>query len=481
MSHAVSEVAVSRRLVLTGSVVAGALAVTPAATAAPGTLTLASGKIRSMAGSVRFADQGERASYYLSQRETTESWDALPFHQFEVPLTGKSSTVRIAWKGRTNPGARLRLMVWAPSVGGFEEVAHSFADAQGKVSFDTAVESSGRAVAGALRVLIQHSVGFAGNNRSFRYTPTTHEHPEDTQRATYDFTLAWETDTQFYNESFTDRQRDIHDYLLRNRDKMNIQYVFHTGDIVDEYFQPHQFANADPQYKRLDDAAYPYGILAGNHDVLDTLKNLDYSTYEKFFGASRYAANPWYGGTYKNNRGHYDLISAGSHDFLMLYMGWGAETEEIAWMNKVLQQYPERTAIIALHQYIDPQGKLAETPQRIKDEVVAVNKNVRMVIAGHHHGALVTQDTFGDRKVTNILFDFQSLPEGGQSFLRLLHFDNYNGVVTARTYSPYLKTFNSQAIELPAEHQDFTISYADLGLKMKKKTLTTQSLRVSFL
>ena len=481
MSHAISETKLSRRLVLTGATLGGVIATSlgSSASASSAPLTLSGGKIRVAADAVRFADQGERNTYpsFLANA-TTQSWDALPFQQFDIPLEDGASTINLSWQGITNPSARLRLMVWSPSVGGFEEIAQIFANDRGEASFNALVEVSGRTMDGELRVVIQHSVGYAGSNLSFRYTPTAPEHPEDTDRSTYDFTLAWETDTQFYNEDFPDRQRDIHDYLLRNRERMNIHYIFHTGDIVDEYYQPHQFANADPQYRRLDDAQYPYGILAGNHDVLDAEKNLDYSEYEKFFGTSRFVQNPWHGGTHKNNRGHYDLLSAGSHNFIMLYMGWGAEDEEIAWMNQILAQYPERTAIVALHEYIDPTGKLQPTPQRIKDEVIAANSNVRMVIAGHHHGALVTQDIFGDRKVTNVLFDFQRLPEGGQSFLRLMHFDNYRGVVTSRTYSPYLAKYTSDASELPLEHQEFTISYADLGLKAAQKTLKTVSLEI---
>ena len=86
-------------------------------------------------------------------------------------------------------------------------------------------------------------------------------------------------------------------------------------------------ARADEQYRRLDEAGFPYGVLAGNHDV--DHKTEDYTQFSARFGENRYNSNPWYGGSYKNNKGHYDLVSAGGIDFIMVYMGWGIGDEEI--------------------------------------------------------------------------------------------------------------------------------------------------------
>ena len=89
--------------------------------------------------------------------------------------------------------------------------------------------------------------------------------------------------------------------------RMNIQYLFHDGDIIDDEPNIQEWEQADAAYKKLDVAKFPYGVLAGNHDVGHL--NGDYSNYTQYFGENRYLSNPWYGGSYKNNRGHYDLIS----------------------------------------------------------------------------------------------------------------------------------------------------------------------------
>ena len=97
-------------------------------------------------------------------------------------------------------------------------------------------------------------------------------------------------------------------------------------------------------------------------------------------------------------------------------------------MNDVLEQYPERKAILNFHEYLLASGGLGEEPQRIHDEVVAKNENVCMVLSGHYHNAKTRIDTFTNadgstRNVYNMLFDYQGLMEGGAGYMRLLHFD----------------------------------------------------------
>src|SRR5690625_7288886 len=86
---------------------------------------------------------------------------------------------------------------------------------------------------------------------------------------------------------------------------MNIEYVFHSGDIVNTWNQEYQWEYADQYMKILEDADVPYGILAGNHDV--ELPEMNYTNYYKYFGEDRFVDQPHYGGSFQNNRGHYDL------------------------------------------------------------------------------------------------------------------------------------------------------------------------------
>lgn len=445
---------------------------------------------------------------------------AFPYQLFTIDVpadSGAGALARVTWKGRANADAKV-LLYARKTDGSWEKVDQYLTTGGAATDFtlNALVPVDTHADGGTLTFLVQHSEGFAGTARSSRTDAVTAYNAGATPRDQYDFTIGWESDTQYYNENqgylagttgddtFYQHQVDIHDFLLKQRDSLNLQYVMHTGDIVDDYVATdraagnddpeYEWKNADAQYKRFDEAGLPYGVLAGNHDVGHAAD--DYSNFSTYFGESRYRGNPWYGGSYKDNRGHYDLITVGGVDFLMLYMGWPAvnnaasNDEDIAWMNAVIQRYPERKVWIDLHEYMLTTGGLGPIPQRIFDEVVKANPNVFAVSSGHYHDAYTRTDAIDDngdgqpdRTVYSMLFDYQGLQEGGLGYLRLLHFDNKDGRMIVRTYSPSLDMFDSQdpALTSPEGMQEFTIPYSAIGLKTQTKTLATDSFRADIL
>ena len=418
----------------------------------------------------------------------------LPYQLFTVDVpadAGQGAKVRVAWDGTANADAKV-LMYVAAADNTWTEVDRYVTTGGAPTSFtlDAVVPVEGNVVDGKVRVLVQHSEGFAGDAGSTRADTVTPYHPEATPRGQYDFTIGWMSDTQYYNETqaFYPHQLNMNQFLLDQRDELNLQYVIHTGDIVDDWDQMYQWDNADAAYRLFDDAGLPYGVLAGNHDVGH--HSNDYSNYGQFFGADRFDANPWYGGSHLDNRGHYDLISANGVDLLLLYMGWGPGDEQIEWMNEVIARYPERKVWINLHEYMLTTGGLGPIPQRIYDEVVAPNPNVFAVSSGHYHDAYTRTDGFddtgdgvADRTVYSMLFDYQGLPEGGLGYLRLLHFDNVGGRIIVRTYSPSLGVFESDnaALNNPPGMQTFEIPYAAVGIVPATKTLATDWFRADVL
>lgn len=430
----------------------------------------------------------------------TTSDTALPYQLFTVAVpetAGSGSLVRVDWRGQANADAKITL--YALTVDGAWEQVDQMLTTDGaatEFTLDALVPVDGHTADGRLTFLVQHSEGFAGTDLSTRQTAVEPFHGEATPRSEYDFTVSIESDTQYYNEtdSYYPHQLAIHEFLLEQRENLNLQYLIHNGDIVNVHTQPHQWTNADAAYRMLDEAGLPYGVLAGNHDVGGF--DADYTQYGQYFGEARFADNPWYGGSYKDNRGHYDLVSVGGVDFLFLYMGWptpndeAANTEDIAWMNEVIQRYPERKVWLNLHEYMLTTGGLGPFPQRVFDEVVKTNPNVFAVSSGHYHDAYTrtdeiddTGDGISDRTVYSMLFDYQGLPEGGQGYLRLAHFDNDGGRIVFRTYSPSLDDFDSDDASLndPPGMQEFEIPYAAVGIVPQAKTLATDSFRAEIL
>ncbi|TFC26121.1 phosphoesterase [Cryobacterium sp. TMT1-3] len=468
------------------------------------TASAAESNVRAYSGTTAIADVTDRSAKTLLTDDQVTAMARLdgatspstsdsqfPYQLFEVDVptdAGADFTARVRWDGTANADAKVLLYVQNLTTGAWEEFDRHVTIGEGATAFtlDAMVPALDHVQNQVMTVLIQHSEGFAGADLSDRSSTLPVNNVNDTARANYDFTLAVESDTQYYNDTFYQRQLDIHDYLLEQRAAVNLQYLFHTGDIVDNFEDEHQWTNANAAYSMLDDAQLPYGVLAGNHDVGQ--KDADYAAYKANFGAERYEANPWYGGSFEDNRGHYDLVTAGGIDFIMLYLGWAPSAEGIAWLNEVLAQYPERTAILNLHEYMLTTGGLGAVPQQIYDEVVAPNANVAMVFSGHYHDAFTRIDQFDDngdgtpdRSVYQMLFDYQGLPEGGQSFLRLLHFDNAAEQISVRTYSPYLDVYNSDDPTLDLEHQEFTVPYAAFGMTSMQKSLATDAFTVDIL
>ena len=289
------------------------------------------------------------------------------------------------------------------------------------------------------------------------------------------------SDTQFYAESFPhifDRQTQ---WIAENQDEMKIEYVFHTGDLVNVSTDESQWNYADQYMGVLDQHNIPYGVLAGNHDVNQV--NNDYTDYYRYFGEDRFENKPYYGGSYLNNRGHYDLISANGNDYIMVYLGWGVTDEGIQWVNDVLAAHPDRMAILNFHEYLLATGTRHPLGEKLYNEIVVPNENVIAVLSGHYHEAQTLIDEIDDngdgtpdRTVYQMLADYQAGPEGGQGYMRLLHFDQDNHRIIVNTYSPYLDDYNYYDTDAHPEKDEFIIN---LDLSAVEKQVATDYFSVN--
>jgi len=415
--------------------------------------------------------------------------DGYPYQTYDIGIKNGTLDDEIAgihWSGEANASSKVSLYAFSTKENKWNLIKTVTTGTDGLVLIDAEVSVGDYRDGNVIKIMVQNGFGYTPTQyaagtaaKATANTEITTSNIKDTDRSTYDFTFAVESDTQYYNENLTNifrHQLNINDWLVANQPRMNIQYMSHTGDIIDDVDEKYEWENADAAYKILDKAGLAYGVLAGNHDVGH--KAEDYSTFGTYFGENRFSNNAWYGQSYKNNKGHYDLISVDGIDFIMIYMGWGIGDDEINWMNGVLAQFPERKAILNFHEYLLTTNGLGEEPQRVHDEVVAVNPNVCMVLSGHYHSATTRVDQFDDNKdgvmdrsVYQMLFDYQGLEEGGRGFIRLMHFSLDQQNITIRTYSPSEDSYASGV--LPAEQENFTITFAELGIKANDKMLKT--------
>nr|WP_306813067.1 S-layer homology domain-containing protein [Paenibacillus soyae] len=360
-----------------------------------------------------------------------DATEQFPYQRFEItldPSVKDTDRVAVKWQGKSLEGRKVSLYAWSPDAGKWQQLDTIIA---GNEEFELGSEVA----AGDYRHEETNKINLMVQDE----LPVSND--------PYDFSFVWMSDTQYYSETYFEYYRDNVNWIKNNLDSHKIKYVIHTGDIVDESDKLYQWEEADRNMKVLDDAGIPYGVLAGNHDV-DHQKG-SYEDYWKWFSEDRFVNQPTFGGSYQNNRGHYDLVSAGGNDFIIVYMGWGLADEEIEWMNQVVKDHPNHKAIIALHEYLLVSGNRAPIADKVYEQVVLPNKNVFATLSGHYHDAELKTDEIdddgdgaADRKVYQMLADYQGAEDGGLGYIRLMQFDMANDKLHIKTYSPTLDDYN---------------------------------------
>ncbi|MCM3631522.1 S-layer homology domain-containing protein [Paenibacillus glycanilyticus] len=409
---------------------------------------------------------------------TDDSTEKFPYQRFQVqldPSVKGTDQVELSWKGKSLEGRKVSLYVWSPAEKKWISVDSTIAGAE-DFELGAWVNVGDYADNQTLQVMVQDELPAAQADQADQAVQADQGEQEN-----YDFSFAWMSDTQYYSESYPNIYEKIVDWIAENKEKDKIKYVIHTGDIVDEADKEIQWQRADKDMKVLEDANIPYGVLAGNHDVDHQLGAYDY--YWNYFGADRFEDQPTYGGSLDNNRGHYDLISSNGNDFIMVYMGWGIRDSDIDWMNEVLAKYPNRKAILNFHEFLLVSGNRAPIADKIFEEVVQKNKNVFAVLSGHYHDSklLVSEvddngDGKSDRKVYQMLSDYQGGPEGGQGYIKLLQFDIANDKMYVKTYSPYMDDYNFYDPSDTTKQEEFAI---DIDLTPQVKRVSTDYMGVN--
>ncbi|MFC6040264.1 S-layer homology domain-containing protein [Paenisporosarcina macmurdoensis] len=392
----------------------------------------------------------------------TSSLEKFPYHRFEVAVgeeIDQDDEIVLSWEGKSLIGRKVSMYVWNHTNALWELQQWKIAKDDKNFTLQGTVTGTDFVKDGKVQVMVQDEIA------------STTE---------FDYSFIWMSDTQYYSESYPQIFDKMTKWMAEAKDNLNLKYVFHTGDLVDEADQQIQWDRADTFMGTLDEAAIPYGVLAGNHDVGQ--KTGDYNEYGKYFGEQRFNDKDYYGESYKNNRGHYDLISSNGNDFIMMYMGWGVNDEDIAWMNKILAEHPERKAILSFHEYLLVSGNRSPIGDQLFKDVVTPNANVIAVLSGHYHDAetLVDEidddaDGIADRKVYQMLADYQGGPEGGQGFVRLMKVNPVDNKIHMQTYSPYLDQYNYyNPVDYPGK-DEFTI---ETDLTPKEKVVATDMFKV---
>lgn len=313
------------------------------------------------------------------------------------------------------------------------------------------------------------------------------------------FALAVLPDTQFYSRYATDaeNQQFMRKYgsepfqaqtrwVAQHAAALNIPFLAHLGDVVDQQGKPDQWKVASAAMKVLEDAKVPYSILAGNHDVImdrdyvdessqkngketDELRDRALEPYLKNFGRDRAKQQATFGGRDASGFHEYHVFEAEGQKFMVLSLSWRVSDAALEWANLVIRANPTLPVILVNHQLlnIDKDGvSPLEVPygKMLWEKLIRKNDQIFMTLNGHYHGAarLTKTNDFGN-PVEEMVVDYQMAYQGGNGLMRLYEFDLTHNEIKVLSFSPWVpqkpkETLNAfdQAV-LTAPNEQFTI------------------------
>ena len=264
------------------------------------------------------------------------------------------------------------------------------------------------------------------------------------------FSVVLIPDTQKYCEQAPENNRYTAQmqWIADNAKEKNIRFAIHLGDIVDHPKKREEWVIADAAMKVLDDAGVPYSVVPGNHDLRG---ERDGTLYNEFFSPKRFEGKAFYGGSFgETNESNYCLFSAGGIDFLVLSLEPLPRDEVVEWAKKVITDHPDRHVIIATHIFLAPNGKRlgareystfkGSSANDLFEKLIKPNENVFLVVSGHLcYEAMRKDENNAGKPVYQVLSDYQSAPNGGDGWLRVMEFNPSEKKIVLRTYSPVLE------------------------------------------
>ncbi|MBR5292362.1 MAG: metallophosphoesterase [Clostridia bacterium] len=266
-------------------------------------------------------------------------------------------------------------------------------------------------------------------------------------------TIAWMSDTQQYASASSPMWAEMNNWILDNREKLDIRYVFHTGDIVSASKSDKQWRFAGNTMSILSEGDMPFLAVTGNHD---TGYCESYSRYMDCVGSLQ---PMHFAQEYAETGSRYELLTIDGRDYIFLAIAYstrGPSEEECLWARDVLAKYSDRIAIILTHSYIKRGTDYTTQGNVIYREIVKHSPNVLLVLCGHCRELSRRVDEIDcdddgtpDNTVYTILTNFQAAKNGGDGYMRFLMFRQNE--ICIYTYSPILDTYEygrEQTIDL---------------------------------
>lgn len=269
-------------------------------------------------------------------------------------------------------------------------------------------------------------------------------------------------DTQNTVKFKTDVMETGIDELIKDSDRLNIKGVMHLGDVVENYDNEKQFADAYRIFSKLPKSGINTLMIPGNHDYYyhneDINKYIDDYHYKNTFGSDSEFASLNKNIVYSpSGRSSYMKVKAGSYEYLILSLSWfdiEINSLDYDWAENVLKENKDCPTIVTSHNIVDcsptePNSVVISKAGQNIWNLIKKYDQVFMTVSGHYHGAghRIEKNEKGD-DVILVLSDYQFGYNGGNAFFKFAEFSEDENKIYLSTYSPY-------AASLPLEEKGF--------------------------
>ncbi|MEM0465327.1 MAG: metallophosphoesterase [Candidatus Pacearchaeota archaeon] len=258
------------------------------------------------------------------------------------------------------------------------------------------------------------------------------------------FTIIVLPDTQKYSKDYPEIFTNQTKWIVENKDRLNIKFVIHEGDIIDNSAEIRQWDNANSSISILEKNNIPFSLIPGNHDS-NNKKN--YTYYDLYFPKSRFESKNWFLGNYDNYKNNYALLKINNQNYLFLNLDFCPNESVINWANEILKNYSEYRIILTTHAYLDNNelpkrnSHVCGSTEYLWNNLIKKQKNLQIVLSGHVHAERRRVDLNEyNKSVYQILANYQNMEKGGSGYLRIMTFTKDNKVYV-KTYSPYLNNY----------------------------------------
>lgn len=291
----------------------------------------------------------------------------------------------------------------------------------------------------------------------------------------YDYSFVFIPDTQYLTLWQKERFYEDIKWITANKDKLNIKFVMHMGDLQDNSNsasgKAKQWATVSGYMGMLDGVA-PYSVVLGNHDYDDHYSNVLTRNTTYFNGAfpyEKYSAAETFGGAFEEGKmdNVYHKLSFDGINYMIFALEYSPRTEVLRWADKIIGENGNYRVIITTHSFLCSYGLENESPSSLHgqeansgesmwDMLVRKHKNIMGVFSGHFSQTDLSKRVFyGDNgnKVFAATIDFQNIYKGvmpqeykeDDAFLVIAQVNEETKQIRFSTYMPeYDKFYNVQ-------------------------------------